>query len=762
MPIATTLLVPAPAKLLRVLLTYILPALAVLYVVLSGLWLQPDSFAGMYGNLDGQWVSWNTRGILQWSSFLDFSPFSPLIGTGSVFVPFLPWLNPAALALAIPAPLPLQHLASMLVYLIEVSVTLYLLYRHLEFSPEESFLATILYVCIFFIPLHGITHALPFYVILPVTGHLIAAMNVATIALICVGYKASLFSKLLFGFVFLAALFAAFASAPVLSMTFVPAYGALWIAFLIPLQAQYAPAIWRGVTIAFALLLLGLIGVPFYLVATALTSARGDFPPIFHPGWQLLSPSYWQGLISEFPFCYSHWQLMCPWPSRAQGSLIGLFDVAVLAGAAILLVVGNGVKKRYGLVIIALLALNHLNALLMIGKVLGRLHVVSPPYLMWALFPLATPAAIVAGSTVLAWLVGRRAAGSPWMPAAASCFMAAVAVFVWVRVILPYQPRLPGDGPLGLAPIAHVPPKKGPILEYLQQHIELQPGDEFRGYASTILGVPEGLVRKASDVPNGRMTYEAYVGTRQILMDRFGNSFQNVDLWNSGIPTLEEYGQWVSKQLFFFYRDLLTEPQDEVDPKQSMIFVYRFRAALLRALGVRFVIADGMLVDTSLERILTEAGADGATMSLYELKGANLGQFSPTQLMWAANYAAAVKMLLEHSDLERRVVLLGEPELQPGLVPASRARLTAIRDGYHLTAAAPGTSMLVLPVQFSHCWRIEDGNNGDSPRLFRANIMQTGILFTDTVDVKLRFDFEPWRTSCRFEDARDLSRFDFK
>jgi hypothetical protein len=331
-----------------------------------------------------------------------------------------------------------------------------------------------------------------------------------------------------------------------------------------------------------------------------------------------------------------------------------------------------------------------------------------------------------------------------------------------VRVILPYQPRLPGDGPLGLAPIAHVPPKKGPILEYLQQHIELQPGDEFRGYASTILGVPEGLVRKASDVPNGRMTYEAYVGTRQILMDRFGNSFQNVDLWNSGIPTLEEYGQWVSKQLFFFYRDLLTEPQDEVDPKQSMIFVYRFRAALLRALGVRFVIADGMLVDTSLERILTEAGADGATMSLYELKGANLGQFSPTQLMWAANYAAAVKMLLEHSDLERRVVLLGEPELQPGLVPASRARLTAIRDGYHLTAAAPGTSMLVLPVQFSHCWRIEDGNNGDSPRLFRANIMQTGILFTDTVDVKLRFDFEPWRTSCRFEDARDLSRFDFK
>jgi hypothetical protein len=752
-------LAPANAKLLRVLLTYILPALAVFYVVLSGLWLQPDSFAGMYGNLDGQWLSWNTRGILEWSSFLDFSPFSPLIGTGSLFAPFLPWLNPGALALAIPAQLPLQHLASMLIYLAELSASLYLLYRHLEFSREHSFVATLLHLCIFFIPFNGLTLALPWYALAPVNAHLIAAMNVATIALMRVGYE-GLFSKLLFGFFFFAALFSAFASAPVLAMTYVPAYGILWSAFLIPFQAQYAPVVWRGGTIALALLLFGLIGAPFYLVVTALTSARGDFPPIFHPGWQLLSSSYWQGLVSEFPFCLQLWQLMCPWPSRAQGSLVGLFDSAALGGAIILLMVGTGVKKRYGLVIVALLALFHFYALLMVEKVLGRLHVVSPPYLMWAFFPLAPPAAIVAGSTVAGWLVGRRAAGSPWMPAIASCLLASVAVFVWVQLIMPYQPRLPGEGPLGLAPIAHVPINKGPIVDYLQQHIGLQPGAEFRGYASTILGVPEGLVRKSSNVPNGRMTYEAYVGTRQILVDRFGNSFQNVDLWNSDIPTLEEYGQWISKQLFFFYRDLLTEPQDEVDPKQSMIFVYRFRPALLRALGVRFVIADGTLVDSS--RIMTEAGSDGATMGLYELKGANLGQFSPTQLMWAANYGAAVKMLRQQGDLERRVVLLGDPEPQPRLVPASRAQLTAIRDGYHLSAAAPGTAMLLLPIQFSHCWRIEEGNNDGSLHIFRANILQTGILFTGTVDVKLRFNFEPWKTSCRFEDARDLSRFDFK
>jgi hypothetical protein len=307
-----TLLHPADAKLLRVALIYVLPGLAVFYVVVSGLWLLPDSFLGMYGNHDGHWASWNARGILEWGEFLDFSPVSPLTGTGSPFLPNLPWLNPGSLPLALPAPLPLQHLASMLVYLAELSGSLYLLYRHLEFSREHSYLATILYICIFFIPLSGITLALPWYSLAPFNAHLIAAMNVASIALIRVGYERLAF-KLLYGVVFAVALFVAFASAPITSMTYVPVYAVLWLAFLIPLQAHRRAVLWRWGAIAFALLVLGLIGVPFYLAAMAMTSARGDYaPPIFHPGWKLLSPTYWQELIWNLPVCSNLMQLMCP------------------------------------------------------------------------------------------------------------------------------------------------------------------------------------------------------------------------------------------------------------------------------------------------------------------------------------------------------------------------------------------------------------------------------------------------------------------
>jgi hypothetical protein len=757
----------AAVTLLRIVLTFVLPGFAVFCVVLSGLWLVPDSFAGMYGNFDGHWASWYARGILEWGRFLDFSPFSPLVGTGSLFAPNLPWLNPGALALALPAPLPIRHLVSMLAYLTEVSASLYLLYRHLEFSPEQSFLGTILYVCIFFIPFDSLSGTLVWYPLAPVNANLIAAMNVATIALLRAGYP-GLAQRLLFSLIFLVALFIAFSSAPVTSMTYVPVYAALWIAFLLPFRAQRGAVLWRCGAVAFALFVLAMIGVPFYLAATAMTSARGDaLPPFFHPGWRLFSPGYWQALIANFPACSYEMQLMCP--SRVTG----WFEIIVLAGAIVLSFSGAGAKRRYGLVIAVLLVSIHVYALLSIGQVLGPLHVVSTPFLMWAFFPLAPPAAVAAGEAALGSLFRGRVASSTWMPAAASCLIALAAIFAWVRWGLPNQPHVPGRGPFGLPPIAHVPAKRGAIVNYLQQHIGLEPGREFRGYASTFLGAEGGLVRKSIKTSAGLsadpadhdaafdhpLTFSDYVAARDILLDRFGNSFQMMDLWNSDIPTFEEYGQWVSKQMYYFNRALLAQP----DPFPNSLLVYVLRSSVLRALGVRFVIADAKLVDPSLQLVMTESGKAGAVANLYEIPGTNRGQFSPTRVTWTPKFPAAIAALRQqHGDLENSVVVLGDPERQPELVAAAHSRLVAVRDGYELTASAPGWALLVLPVQFSHCWRLEDSGSVEPPRVLRANVVQTGVLFKNKADIRLRFDFEPWRTSCRFEDARDLALFDFK
>jgi HAMP domain-containing protein len=441
---------------------------------------------------------------------------------------------------------------------------------------------------------------------------------------------------------------------------------------------------------------------------------------------------------------------MCP------STIYGWFEIAALFGSAFLFFSSFGVKRRYGLAILVLLGLIHFYAVLSWQQVLGWMHTVSTPYLTWALFPIAAPAAISVGGLVGPWLVGRRAASSPWMPAVASCLIAAFALFAWFQLISPNQPRVPGGGLLDLPQIAHTPTKDGPVVDYLQRHIGLKPGAEFQGYASTFLGARDGLVLRNAGVPNGIMTY---ILGRDVLSDKFGNSFQMMDLWNRSIPTLEEYGQWVSKQMYYFDRDLLARPQDELN--SAFIYLYQFRPLLLRALGVRFIIADGTLADPSIEHVMTESGKAGAQINLYEIKNANLGQFSPTKVRWVADYPAAVRALREQDNLENWVVLLGVPERHMDLVSASSSRIVAIKDGYLLRASAPGRAMLVLPVQFSHCWRIDNAADTEPPVLFRANIIQTGVLFKDSVDVSIRFDFEPWRASCRLQDARDLTSFAF-
>ena len=117
---------------LRFAVTYIVPMVILGSVILCGLWIVPDSLFGMYANIDGKWGSWNARAILEWSTFLDFGPYSPLTGTGSLFLPNLPWLNPGALALAIPAGIEYKHLFSYIIYLMELVITLYLLFLELN------------------------------------------------------------------------------------------------------------------------------------------------------------------------------------------------------------------------------------------------------------------------------------------------------------------------------------------------------------------------------------------------------------------------------------------------------------------------------------------------------------------------------------------------------------------------------------------------------------------------------------------------------
>src|SRR5262249_43123937 len=103
-----------------------------------------------------------------------------------------------------------------------------------------------------------------------------------------------------------------------------------------------------------------------------------------------------------------------------------------------------------------------------------------------------------------------------------------------------------------------------------------------------------------------------------------------------------------------------------------------------------------------------------------------------------------------HFDFAKQVVLsagIDEP-----LVPAHDVRLSVIRGGLHVSGASEGTSLVVLPQQFSHCLRARDSR----VRLVRADLLMTGVIFSGNIDTDILFDYGIFSPGCRRIDLAEL------
>jgi hypothetical protein len=757
---------------LLVLITYVLPTAITVAVIVWGLWIVPDTLFGMYGNVDGKWGSWSARNILEWSTFLDFGPYSPLTGMGSPLLPNLPWLNPGALALAIPTALEYRHLFSYLVYLIELTVTSYILFRELNIERAYAFVAVLLYVSFFFLPFNSVSGAWDLYTLGPFYCHQFAAMNLATVALLRVGLS-TFRHDLIWGLIFIGLLFIAFSSAPITNLFYVPVYGALWGIVSLSSPVERRALLSRLGLLLFTVAIFSMIGLPSYQLATAEVSARdNDIPPFLHPGMALLTLEYWAKLISRVSCSGEPGNvLIC-----TSMTPVAWVQIAALIGGSVMLLFEKGRRRALAITVVGMIALLHFYFLLWLDSVLGRLTILGYHYIYWTLFPLIFAVPVAAIATILRLGRANHVSAARWIPAVAGTGISIVFLIIFLEVISVRQPRMPGTSVLGLPPIAHAQVRKGPIHQFLEKHIALTPGKPFEGYAGLHLTAQDGFVRKqylsGDDVnsylggisklarqrhlTSNAMSHFMYVYARHLLSTQFGNMFQLTDLWNSNIPTLEDYGQWLTKQMFVFNSDVLAKPEDIVDPTGVATHLYKFVPEILAMLGVRYIISDGRLDHPSATELLTETSPAETTLRLYEIRNANRGNWSPTSVILADDYDSALSSL---EKMKPASVLLLEPMAPASdLVPADQVRLTAMKGGYHVTARSAGASLLVLPVQFSHCWQLVAQPESQGA-IYRANLVQTGIFFRDKIDAELRFALGLTNSNCRRRDADDMHKY---
>jgi len=289
-----------------------------------------------------------------------------------------------------------------------------------------------------------------------------------------------------------------------------------------------------------------------------------------------------------------------------------------------------------------------------------------------------------------------------------------------------------------------VPIKPTPITERLRTALELGVGKSFRGLVATVDGVGD----RAST------SWLELAGYDYALWKKLGNDQRVIGLRYYGIPTLLHYTSYITPPYYLLLTEFLTRPDDR--PMRSIIVPTRLEPRMLRLWGVRFVITD---LDTDIGPVVTELVTDTHPLRLIELPDANLGGYSPTQIRQVGSYADGLRALHDQ-DFDGRRTLIVDTDLRTDLVPATDSRLVYETYGFHLTAQSQGRSVLVLPVQYSHCWSI---SGTGAPTLFRANMMQLGVSFGGAIDARLVFRYGPLNAgTCRIEDLRDVERLDIR
>ena len=182
----------------------------------------------------------------------------------------------------------------------------------------------------------------------------------------------------------------------------------------------------------------------------------------------------------------------------------------------------------------------------------------------------------------------------------------------------------------------------------------------------------------------------------------------------------------------------------------------------LRALGVRYLGGYEPLHIPGIEGKYTsfprrQPGSRPGSWVIHEIPDINLGNYSPTEVTIGRSAAEMIAALAAPDfDFTRQAIL--STEIRDHLVSARDVKLSVIRGGLHFSGHSDGTSLVLLPLQYSNCLRAHDGR----ARLVRANLIMTGIIFSEAIDTDISFDYGIFSPGCRRGDFADMKQLGIK
>jgi hypothetical protein len=351
-------------------------------------------------------------------------------------------------------------------------------------------------------------------------------------------------------------------------------------------------------------------------------------------------------------------------------------------------------------------------------------------------------------SAVLRWVLGRKVPAFVGWPVLRLTAAFQIPLLLLPAVVIAWSFH---DGGKSAYCQFRFPPVRTELIRTLQEEIGLRPGSAYRGAAATFTG----YVGKP-----GSATWFSILDADFQGEAKAGNDYRNMGLWYFGIPTLFEYNTLMTPSYYLLMSRMLARPED----KQLRVVIILTRPHLnyLRSLGVRFLITDFPLSGVGVrQRGAQQLPGTRLTFYLSELDEPNLATYSPTKIT-VSDSAADILARLRRDDFDFRAEAVADRALPNNLVKAQTVRLTFEKDRLVVEGTSSGTSVLLLPLQFSHCLHLTElapAAGSDRPQLLRLNLMQTGLLFSGSVRAAIRFAYGPFHSPYgRIWDYMDMKK----
>ena len=288
------------------------------------------------------------------------------------------------------------------------------------------------------------------------------------------------------------------------------------------------------------------------------------------------------------------------------------------------------------------------------------------------------------------------------------------------------------------------PPRISPVVAILKANIALDSSSRFSGRILTAMPV------KA----DGGDAWDQQSNAERDWAQTSGNDEMSIGLWYYRVPTLFEYNQFLSPAFHALIKRALQRPP--IAHQRNITILTYPNAPVLKLLGVRYVLMPQPDASLGVRRA-TENRA-GQQWDLIELPEPNLATYSPTSVETRRDLSSMLDFVVDDSvDLSKQAVA---NEHVPGpLTPIRSVALSMAGKDLHVVADSDGRSLIIVPVEFSHCLELMRrlGGPGVMLRVLRIDGCSPELSLTRHVDAVLSFRIGPLHNQlCRWEDYRDI------